>query len=176
MFEVVQTLNRLESSPLQLTLRAYKRNRRPLIDWVCEIGEIIKMNQVTLHKTVAMLDRYFSLPSNAVENDNDGKQRLQLITLTCLYIAAKFNEKDSRGPTAKDINLLTRGKYSEEAIKEAEIDVLKALDWNLMFMTTADVIEIYLNQGVLFSNDRMNSHLSKLRGASKPNSVAANYI
>ena len=103
------------------------------------------MSQITIHHAATMMDVYFSSPYVSIENNDDGKKHLQLVTLTCLFISAKFNEKDSRGPTARDIQHITKNKYRDHEIIEMELIILKQIDWELKFKTPAEYVTLFLN-------------------------------
>ena len=122
-----------------------------------DIGEKINMSQVTVHHTIGLLDLYFSSPGIVLLGDSEEqvKKQLRLYTMTCFFISAKYNEKDSRGPTAKDIHYIMKQTLSEQEIIECEIVVMKAIDWNLFFSTTADFVHLFINQGVVFTDDQI---------------------
>jgi len=97
--------------------------------------------------------------------------------VTSVFISAKYYEKDSRGPTANDISNIMRGKFSAAQIIKSETQILNVLNWAIMFKTAADYVHLFLNQGVLFSNDIiMNSKVSWLQNVNSPNQEVANYI
>ena len=98
------------------------------------------------------MDTYFSKQSD-IESNNEGKRLLKVIALTSIFISAKFCEKDSRGPTARNISMLTRGEYSEKEILFYEGKILMEISWNLMFTTPADFVSLFLNQGMVYSDD-----------------------
>jgi hypothetical protein len=93
----------------------YLRYRRFIVDWMCEIGETIKLAFTTIHHSVALMDTYFAKVDD-IDTDKSGKDLIQLVALTSIFISAKFCEKDSRGPTAANISTLTKGQYSEKQI------------------------------------------------------------
>ena len=113
--------------------KLYLQSRRALVDWLCEIGEAIKMSQITIHHACTLMDVYLSSDNMEVSNDEEGKKMLQLLTLTSLFVSAKFNEKDSCGPTARDIQHITKSKYKDTEVIKMEITLLKQLDWELKF-------------------------------------------
>lgn len=94
--------------------------------------------------------------------------------LTCVFISAKFYEKDSRGPTANDIQTISKEKFKSKDILFMEKEILKTLNWNLMVKTPADYVDLFLSQGVLFSNDQIipTSEIYK-RGQTKPDQTIA---
>nr|ADR30030.1 cyclin E splice variant 5 [Bombyx mori] len=62
------------------------RMRAILLDWLNEVCEVYKLHRETFHLTVDYVDRYLS------NTEDVQKGRLQLIGITCLFIAAKVEE------------------------------------------------------------------------------------
>ena len=97
-------LQKLESMmfrnrPYDPQKKCYLRYRRVLVDWMCEMGDTIKLNPSTIHHAVAMMDTYMSRVRD-VSRDETSKTFLKLIGFTCIFFSAKYCEKDSKGPTA----------------------------------------------------------------------------
>ena len=57
--------------------------------------------------------------------------KLQLVGITCMFIAAKVEEIIS--PSARNFLYCADSSYSETEILQAECYVLKTLDWNLSY-------------------------------------------
>ena len=130
----------------------YLRYRRYVVDWMWEIGDTINLDYTTIHHSVALMDTYFSIVED-ITTDKSSKEFLQLIALTSIFISAKFREKDSRGPTAWNISILTKGQYSEKQILDWERNMLNVIGWKLHFATPADFLILLLNQGIIFEWD-----------------------
>lgn len=62
------------------------RMRAILLDWIIEVCEVYKLHRETYYLTVDYLDRYLSAKSNISKN------QLQLIGITCLFIASKVRK------------------------------------------------------------------------------------
>lgn len=146
----------------------YLKYRRFVVDWMWEIGETIRVSFTTIHHSVALMDTFFSRVPD-IETSKEGKDFLQLVALTSIFISSKFCEKDSRGPSAWNISHLTKGQYSERQILECERQMLMVAEWKLHFTTPADFLVLFLNQGVVFSNDEIiqDSHSELLEKVSK---------
>jgi len=134
------------------TKPVYEKYRRVLVDWMCEIGDTIKQAFTTIHHAVCVMDTFFSKHDD-IESNNKGKRLLKLVALTSIFISAKYWEKDSRGPTARNISMLTRGEYTETEILFYEQKILMKIGWNLMFSISADFVSLFLNQGIVYSDD-----------------------
>ena len=132
----------------------YLRYRRVLVDWMCELGDEIKLQASTIHHAVACLDTYFSLVRDLKRNE-ESKKFLHLVAYTCIFFSAKYCEKDSRGPTATDISYLSRNAFKDKEIIKWETRILQTLDWNLLMATPIDYVKVYLGLGCVFSTDRV---------------------
>lgn len=62
------------------------RMRAILLDWLMEVCEVYKLRRVTYYLTVDYIDRYLTI------NPSIPKTQLQLVGVTCLFMAAKLEE------------------------------------------------------------------------------------
>lgn len=97
--------------------------RSTLIDWLIEVCGVHKMHRETLYLGIDFLDRYLGASSDMA------KSRLQLLGVTCLFIASKIEE--IYPPKLRDFAFVTDGACSEEEIVQMELIVLKTLNWGL---------------------------------------------
>lgn len=98
--------------------------RSVLIDWMVEVHQQFSLLQETLYLSVAVLDRYMQ---EAAENVT--RNKLQLVGVTAMFIAAKYEEMYS--PEIGDFVYITDNAYSESQIRQQEIEMIKILDFNL---------------------------------------------
>lgn len=112
----------------------------------------MRQSNTTVHIAVAYMDYVMSKHDSSIESH-------YLIAITCLVLAAKYDELDKNIPPVQDY---IKAAYSKlpctniESVKECEVMCLKILDWNLRIVTPLNFIEILLTQGVLFSEDLVN--------------------
>jgi len=59
------------------------------------------------------------------------KDRLRLVAVTCLLIAAKYEEKIYFTPEVDDLVFITNDTYTNLEIRQMEWRILKALDFKL---------------------------------------------
>ena len=117
--------------------------RTILIDWMVEVHSRFKLLQETLYLTVATMDRFLQvssckffpmwpsvnyilllkMESSVVRHD------LQLVGLTCMFIASKFEEMYT--PEISDFVFMSDKAYTKKEILRMELRILKALDFNL---------------------------------------------
>ncbi|KAJ1724561.1 G2/mitotic-specific cyclin, partial [Coemansia erecta] len=96
--------------------------RRVLIDWVAKIHAQFRMMPETLFLAVNLIDRYLSKRQVSTT-------MLQLVGVTGLLIACKYEETTC--PPFEDLVFLSGMTYTVEEIKNAEMFMLRILDFDL---------------------------------------------
>ena len=99
-----------------------ERMRSILIDWLVEVHLKFKLVPETLYLTVNLIDRY-------LERQEVTRPRLQLVGVTCLLIASKYEE--IYPPELRDLVYICDRAYTRQDIIEMEETVLKALEYNI---------------------------------------------
>ncbi|XP_076622037.1 cyclin E isoform X2 [Colletes latitarsis] len=112
------------------------RMRAILLDWLIEVCEVYKLHRETYYLAMDYIDRYLSIHQNVPKN------QLQLIGITCLFIAAKVEE--IYPPKIAEFAYVTDGACTEEEILGKELVILKGLGWNLSPVTTPGWLNIYM--------------------------------
>ncbi|XP_066601041.1 G1/S-specific cyclin-E1-like [Prorops nasuta] len=112
------------------------RMRAILLDWLIEVCEVYKLHRETYYLAMDYIDRYLSIHQNVPKN------QLQLIGITCLFIAAKVEE--IYPPKISEFAYVTDGACTEEEILGMELIVLKGLGWNLSPVTIPGWLNIYM--------------------------------
>ncbi|KAI3716815.1 hypothetical protein L1987_67984 [Smallanthus sonchifolius] len=97
-----------------------------LIDWLVEVCEEYTLGAETFYLTVTLIDRYLS--KMYIE-----KQRLQLLGITCMLIASKY--EDITAPRVEDFCFITDGTYTRKEVLDMEHEVLDALGFHLSVPT-----------------------------------------
>ena len=106
---------------LQPDIDAHRRH--VLVDWLVEVHWKFKLYPETLFLTVNLLDRFLSVKPNLVRN------QLQLVGVTCLLIAAKY--EDIYAPEIKDIVHICDKTYKKEEILSMEVLILNTLNFRI---------------------------------------------
>ncbi|XP_049873706.1 G1/S-specific cyclin-E [Pectinophora gossypiella] len=126
-----KNLNMFDNHPsLQPRMRAI------LLDWLNEVCEVYKLHRETFHLTVDYVDRYLSNTADVQ------KGRLQLIGITCLFIAAKVEEVYP--PKIGEFAYVTDGACTTEEILLEELLILKILSWNITPITINSWLNVYM--------------------------------
>ena len=118
----------LLQSEINHTSRAF------LLDWLVTVHSKFRLLQETLYITVNLIDRY--LAKRMVT-----KKQLQLVGITAMFIAAKYEE--IYPPNAKDFLLVTEGVYTKVHLVKMEIDMLKVMNFQITFPTPWRFLEKY---------------------------------
>ncbi|XP_072226151.1 G1/S-specific cyclin-E2-like [Leuresthes tenuis] len=121
--------------------------RSILLDWLIEVSEAYALHRQTFYLAQDYFDR-FMLTQNNVE-----KNLLQLIGITCLFIASKMEE--ACPPKLAHMADVTAGTYYEEEILQMELIVLKALHWNLCPETAASWLNLYFQTASVSSDSEL---------------------
>ena len=106
--------------------------RRVLIDWLIQVHMKFKLKPETLFIAVNLIDRY-------TQHNQIPRKNYQLVGVTCLMIAAKYEE--IYPPSVSNFSYITDNTYSKEQIIEIEIEILACLDFNITFPTSLRFLE-----------------------------------
>lgn len=112
------------------------RMRAILLDWLNEVTDVYKLHRETFYLAIDFVDRFLSAEQDVP------KQELQLIGITCLFIAAKIEE--IYPPKLSEFSYVTDGACEDEDILNKELVILKSLNWDLTPMTVNAWLSVYL--------------------------------
>ncbi|XP_033121875.1 G2/mitotic-specific cyclin-B-like [Anneissia japonica] len=96
--------------------------RTILVDWLVQVHLRFHLLQETLFLTVQLIDRYLEI--KAVSKD-----KLQLVGVTAMFIASKYEEMYP--PEIGDFVYITDNAYTQSQIRSMEIQMLSALNFGL---------------------------------------------
>jgi len=113
-----------------------EKMRAILIDWLVDIHVRFKLLDETLFLTINLIDRY-------LEKCEVPRQKLQLVGVTAMLIASKYEE--IYAPEIKDFVYVTDKAYSREEILDMEGKILAALEFKLTTTTSYRFLERYAN-------------------------------
>ncbi|KAJ6486899.1 g2/mitotic-specific cyclin cdc13 [Mycena sanguinolenta] len=98
--------------------------RGVLNDWLIQLHVRFRLLPETLFLAINIIDRFLSARVVSLA-------KLQLVGVTCMFIAAKFEEVIA--PSVSQFQQIADSSYTEAEILQAERYVLKTLDWNLSY-------------------------------------------
>lgn len=125
----VGTSRRFFSDHITMSMRSI------LVDWLIEVAEEYKLMPETLFLSVAYTDR--CLVRMPIE-----RRELQLVGVTCLFIAAKYEE--IYAPEIEELCYITDNSYERNQIIRKEREILKHLDFSLTIPTTNTFTSMFL--------------------------------
>lgn len=110
------------------TVKSNKTYYRPsvraiLVDWLVEVHEKFQCFQETLLLAINIMDRFLAKTTKV------GTDKLQLVAVTALFIAAKYEEIHL--PKLAEYAYITAGAASKTSIRKAELFILSTLNFDL---------------------------------------------
>jgi len=106
-----------------------------LTDWLVEVHLKFKLRQETLYLTFQLIDRF-------LEHNIVARQRLQLVGVTGLMIAAKYEE--IYPPEVRDYVYICDNAYTRDQILDMEKLILQRLDFRLSLPTVWSWMKRYV--------------------------------
>ncbi|KAF8063894.1 hypothetical protein N665_1178s0008 [Sinapis alba] len=106
-----------------------------LVDWLVEVSEEYKLVPDTLYLTVYLIDWF--LHGNYIE-----RQRLQLLGVTCMFIASKYEEIFA--PRIEEFCFITDNTYKKDQVLEMESQVLKHFSFQIYTPTSKTFLRRFL--------------------------------
>uniref|UniRef100_A0A3B4BAU1 Uncharacterized protein n=1 Tax=Periophthalmus magnuspinnatus TaxID=409849 RepID=A0A3B4BAU1_9GOBI len=121
--------------------------RAILLDWLMEVSEVYKLHRETYHLAQDYFDRFMATQRNVF------KSTLQLIGITCLFIAAKVEEMYP--PKLHQFAYVTDEACTEDEILSMEIIIMKELNWSLCPQTPISWLNVYMQVAFLKETDEL---------------------
>jgi len=111
-----------------------EKMRAILVDWLVDVHFKFNLMNETLYLTVNLLDRF-------LECKQIKRSQLQLVGITTLFIACKYEE--IYPPEVRDLVYIADNTYSREKIKKMEVNIVKALNFNIGTATSYRFLEYF---------------------------------
>ena len=172
----------IESNNIRPTLihtginKLYFENRKEIKNIIKNVNTCLDNNSSTYFLSLYYMDLIFenySIEEIMIDNFNismDNAYKLNnyvLLSLACLVIASKFNEKD---PHVPDLNSFIRvynknSKFyyilSINELMKAEVNVLKILKYKLNYYSLYQFVIFFFANGILFEKNFQDSELAQ---------------
>nr|DBA24110.1 TPA: hypothetical protein GDO54_011811 [Pyxicephalus adspersus] len=110
--------------------------RSILLDWLMEVSEVYSLHRETFYLAQDFFDRFL------LTREPVYKGMLQLVGVTCLFIASKIEE--IYPPKLYEFAYVTDGACTEDEIVYMELVIMKALKWELAPMTAIGWLNLFL--------------------------------
>ncbi|CAN6340109.1 unnamed protein product [Urochloa humidicola] len=115
--------------------------RAMLIDWLVEVTEGYRLVPETLYLTVNYIDRYLSVKDIS-------RNRLQLLGVACLLIAAKYEEICP--VQVEELCYVTDNSYTKEEVLQMEASVLNYLKFEMTVATPKCFLRRFVHAAQVF--------------------------
>ncbi|KAK9101836.1 hypothetical protein Sjap_019090 [Stephania japonica] len=133
---VTELMRRPSSDFMETIQRDITQSMRGiLVDWLVEVSEEYKLASDTLYLTVYLIDRY--LTQNYIE-----RHRLQLVGITCMLIASKYEEICA--PRVEEFCFITDNTYTRTEVLKMETQILNDMGFQLSAPTVKTFLRRYL--------------------------------
>ena len=123
--------------------------RAILVDWIIEVHFQFNLRQETLYMAIWIIDTYLSFHFIS-------RKKLQLLGISCLLISCKSEE--IYFPHQNKFIEVTDGAYTKEEMLKMENEILKKLEFKILFPTSNDFYNILSK---LYNFDRKQYFLGK---------------
>lgn len=110
--------------------------RAILVDWLVDVHYKYALLPQTLHIAVLLIDRFLE------KNKSIKRQRLQLVGITALFVASKYEE--IYPPEAVDFVKITDNAYTREELFGMERELLAAIKYRVTFPTAYQFMKRFL--------------------------------
>lgn len=121
--------------------------RKILVDWLVDVHRKFKLRQETLFIAVNLIDRYLEATTESVP-----KSKFQLFGITCLFIAAKYEE--IYPPGLGDFVYVCADTYTTDQILEMEGLILNKLNFNIVYSSGLQLYGIYIHESNILITPR----------------------
>ncbi|KAF5739126.1 cyclin-A2-4-like [Tripterygium wilfordii] len=109
--------------------------RSILVDWLVEVSEEYKLASDTLYLTVHLIDWFLS--ENYIE-----RQTLQLLGITCMLIASKYEEICA--PRVEEFCFITDNTYTRDQVLKMESQIVRYFGFQIFAPTTKTFLRRFL--------------------------------
>merc|ERR1712025_25242 len=114
--------------------------RAVLVDWLVEVQIQFKLLQETLFLTVNTIDRFL-----AIEGKTLHRSKLQLVGVAAMFLVSKIEEVYA--PAVSDFVYITDNAYTEAEIRQMELKIIRALDFDLCQPIALNFLRRYSKAG-----------------------------
>lgn len=156
----------LNNSELSYLFKKEKKNKKKLpkgdynlyhskiTNWIKYFSEKLEFSQKTLHLAISYINKIFY-------NFKVLKKEMEIVSFTCLNLAAKMEEKSDKIPSLKNIIEFFDFKFSEEKFKNCEKEVFKHLNYDLNKKTTLDFFNNFSFRGIINGKDLLIKNIDQ---------------
>lgn len=125
----------------------YLRYRKVVAEWMVDVCDYFTLHATTTHAAIAYLDRL-------QPNERFSRFEWQMLAISCILIASKYNECESHVPDLSTLEDITQQSISNETLLNYELWALKRMGWKLNARTPVAFLSChYVNNNGLVKTD-----------------------
>uniref|UniRef100_A0A182P036 Cyclin N-terminal domain-containing protein n=1 Tax=Anopheles epiroticus TaxID=199890 RepID=A0A182P036_9DIPT len=110
--------------------------RDSVVQLILSVCEKQSYRRATVHLAIYLLDVFMS--SHTIE-----ERRIDLVGLTCLYLACKIEENEPKVPSPSRLNGFVGNTYQPADFVALEITILCFFDWHITIPTASTFLDIF---------------------------------
>eukprot|EP00092_Neocalanus_flemingeri_P015065 GFUD01016272.1.p1 GENE.GFUD01016272.1~~GFUD01016272.1.p1 ORF type:complete len:387 (+),score=101.04 GFUD01016272.1:230-1390(+) len=114
--------------------------RAVLVDWLVEVQMQFKLLQETLFLTIDTIDRFLAVDGKTIH-----RSRLQLVGVAAMFLISKIEEVYA--PAVSDFVYITDNAYTEAEIRQMELQIIRALNFDLCQPISLNFLRRYSKAG-----------------------------
>jgi hypothetical protein len=112
------------------------RTRSMNVEWLIDVNIAMKYKQETLYLATYIMDKFFSMETNIAQS------KLQLVTITSLFIASKFEEIEKI--SKEDCSIYSGHAYTGPDVLKMEMIILEKLEFNIKIDSIHSFLDLFL--------------------------------
>ncbi|EDV96182.1 cyclin-J [Drosophila grimshawi] len=135
--DILKTMMESELQRRPIYYTSTQIDQRPMLIQLCQrIARSFQLGRCAHHLAINYLDRF--LDFYTIRSD-----KLQLIALTCMHIAAQIEHTDANVPRYSEMDRLIQSGYTALEFKTVERKLLTFFDFKLIHPTVASFVEMF---------------------------------
>lgn len=111
------------------------------------------------------------VPKDSIYFGKDSSMRIKALTtikkellmISCLLIAAKFNERDENLVKINELQKECKYTFTFKNITSCEAKILQELRWSMLIQTPLHYVKLFYSTGVVFASDTFFDDISKVQ-------------
>jgi cyclin-A len=124
----------------------YLKYRKVVAEWMIDVCEYFLLDITTTHAAIAYLDRL-------QPNEKFSRFEWQMLAISCILIASKYNECESAVPDLSTLEEITQQRITNDTLLNYELWALKQMHWKLNARTPISFLATYFVGGLVSSTD-----------------------
>uniref|UniRef100_A0A182JUA7 Cyclin N-terminal domain-containing protein n=1 Tax=Anopheles christyi TaxID=43041 RepID=A0A182JUA7_9DIPT len=137
--DILQTLKECETRRMNVQfISPQLQHRQSSVKLILNVCKQQSYRRATVHLAIYLLDVFMS-------NHTIAERRLNLVALTCLYLACKIEENEPKVPSPTRLNGFLANLYRPADFIALEVTILCFFDWHITIPTASTFLDIFMH-------------------------------